>query len=254
MTSSAENSAGSAATRAASASGTPSPVNAGDRAAEGLVRRPLPASRRGHRVGQHAGRPAAKRADRAARCRAAGAGCGAASASPARPASAPRAAAGSATSAATSPSSASISARSSASPKISRAGDVRAGDVRDGAPGLLAQAEHERRAGAVDQRVHDAGRDDLAAQRVVRQPVARSARGRRSGSSCASSREQARVVGQLGGEQLVVEPDLRVGEQDRELGRWSARRRPRRARPAPRPRAGTRAPRSSRPRPLELAQ
>ena len=95
---------------------------------------------------------------------------------------------------------------------------VGAGDlVRCGA-GLVAEPVEEGRAGAVDEVVRDPRRDDLAPERVplqlLREPLAQAAR--------EVERELARevrIVRKLGREQRLRERDLRVREQDRELGR-----------------------------------
>ena len=142
------------------------------------ARRPTAPSSRGERRRTAPSRPA-RRARRSRDVERPRAGCAAASASPRstsrRPSSSSRR---SASSAATVLSSASISPHSGRISKTSRAHGVGARDVRRGRAGLLVQAEHERRAAAVDHVVGHLRGDDLAAQ-----PVARaSASPKRSGS------------------------------------------------------------------------
>ena len=86
------------------------------------------------------------------------------------------------------------------------------------APVSSPMPEGERRAGPVDEPVHERGRGDLAAQGVRPDPFEEPAahRGREGADQLG---HEVGVVGQLRREQLFFERDLGVREQHRELGR-----------------------------------
>ena len=100
-----------------------------------------------------------------------------------------------------------------------RANDgVRAHDVGDVGAGLLEGAEGERRPGVVHQVVDQRVRADLAVQRVRVEPVVEALDhlGREVG---AQQHRGPPLVGQLGGEQRLLELELDVRGEHRELGR-----------------------------------
>src|SRR5947199_307685 len=94
----------------------------------------------------------------------------------------------------------------------------RARDVRACRPRLLAETEDERRSGPVHEAVRDLGGDDLATEWMPPQPGAEAlARGGRE--IALELAGEVRIVRKLGREQLSIEGDLRIREEDRELGR-----------------------------------
>ena len=115
-------------------------------------------------------------------------------------------------------SSASIDRHSGTKPKISRVSRyARTISSRLGA-GRLHQAVDERAADAVDHAVGDVRRDDLALERMARH-VRRVAVAQRLREIARQRGRDPRIVGQRRGQELVVEPDLAVGEQHGALGR-----------------------------------
>ena len=126
------------------------------------------------------GREAARRSSR----RGAGGGGGAGtSGSPARSSCGTRGTSTVCVSAATTPSSSSIRCHSSACPNTARAASWARRISSAVAPVSSASRNANVDAGAVDHAVHERGDDDLAPQRVFRDPIARSARARPSGST-----------------------------------------------------------------------
>ena len=108
-----------------------------------------------------------------------------------------------------------------AEPEHLAGGRVGTGDLVGRSARLVAEPEDERRAAAVDEVVRDPRGDDLAPQRVPlelrREALAQTAR-----EVARELAREVRVVGQVGGEQRLRERDLRVREEDRELGRGQA--------------------------------
>ena len=95
-------------------------------------------------------------------------------------------------------------------------GGVGARDLRRLRAGVLLGARDEGRSHAVHEAVGGRGGDDLAAQAVVADGAREALLdGRREVAR--QLRRQVRVLGHVGGEQVRVEPDLAVGEQDRQL-------------------------------------
>ncbi len=108
-----------------------------------------------------------------------------------------------------------------AQPEHLAGGNVRARDVGGAGARLVAEPEREGRAGAVDEVVGNARDDDLAPERMPLQLRSELLPQARREVQLQLVRER-RVLGQVGREQLLREHDLRVREQDRELGRRQA--------------------------------
>ncbi len=86
---------------------------------------------------------------------------------------------------------------------------------------LLTEPEREGGTGSIDHAVDEAGRDDLAAQRVRPDPFEeRSAHSRRERAHQLGN--EVGVVGKVRSEQLLFERDLRVRHEHGELGRGEA--------------------------------
>ena len=95
--------------------------------------------------------------------------------------------------------------------------DVGARHRRRGTPGALAELADELAEPAVDQAVGDQGRDDLAAQTMLRD-LAREALAQRPRKILDQVLQEIRVVRQIGCQQLVVQGHLGIGDQHRDLG------------------------------------
>ncbi len=103
-------------------------------------------------------------------------------------------------------------------------GGVGARDVRRVRARFFLRARDERRAHAIDEAVRRRGRDDLALQAVPRNCAREALLDGRREVAPELGRE-IRILRHIGGEQVIAEPDLAVGEHHRQL-------RPREAEPA----------------------
>ncbi len=104
---------------------------------------------------------------------------------------------------------------------------------------LVDEARHHRRAAAIDDRVGELRGDDFAAQAMAGNRV-RKALAHVLGEIALQLLAEIRIVRHGTVEQCVVQRELRIGEQHRELGPRQALRRAARARSARRRPAGTR--------------
>jgi hypothetical protein len=98
---------------------------------------------------------------------------------------------------------------------------VRARDVGCGRPGLLGEPEGERDPGAVHQAVGHVRGDQLAAEAMAVHAIAEALREDPREVADELGRHVP-VVREVGVEKRVVELDLGVGQEDRELGRHEA--------------------------------
>ena len=94
---------------------------------------------------------------------------------------------------------------------------IGANDLVGARAGRLAEPVHEGAADPVDHAVGHVRRDDLALQRMARH-VGRKAIVQRLREVALERGRDPRVVGQRRREQLVVEPNLAIGQQHRALG------------------------------------
>ena len=98
---------------------------------------------------------------------------------------------------------------------VAHDGEGRGDGGRRGA-GLVGDAHDERRPAAIDHRVGELGGDDLAAQPMMFERVGET-RADRLGKITAELAAEIRVVRYRGFEQIVVERELGIGEQHRQL-------------------------------------